>query len=294
WWLDRTHSQTNPSQIVVVLDADTLVEASFFKKIRARFFSGAMVVQARIKPIVTSNSPIARLAALSENTEQMVFERIRALLGWSARLRGTGMAFRRDVLETVAPKLRTLTEDAELTILLAAARIPIQFASDTYIFDPKPLDQQGVIRQRSRWLRGQAQVLWTHPKHIVQLITQGPRGWSLVASIAARPKSFFVPLQVALLMGMWSLPAYRFELSLPWVLLPLLGLLILTANVAALAYVIVMSPQWQATILSLLVSPLYFFMWVNSLAAALLSKEQWPRVRRPVVEQPIRKPSVAG
>lgn len=293
WWLERTRERPRRSQIVVVLDADTYVEASFFRRIRLRFESGAHVVQARINPVVISRSPIARLAALSENTEQMVFERIRGALGWSARLRGTGMAFRRDVLETVAPKLRTLTEDAELTILLAAARIPIQFASETFIFDPKPSDQHGAIRQRSRWLRGQGQVLWSHPKAMIQLFTQGPRGWSLVASIIVKPKSFFVPLQVAILMGLWSLPSHRFELALPWVLLPLLGLGILVSNILALAYVLLVSTDRRVTVFSLLISPLYLLMWLRSFATALVSKEQWPRVRRAIVERPSRKPTIA-
>ncbi len=294
WWMGRTRAQSKGPQIIVVLDADTRVEAGFFRRIRSRFHSGARVVQARIKPVVTSNSPIARLAALSENTEQMVFERIRGALGWSARLRGTGMAFRREVLETAVPKLRTMTEDAELTVLLAAARIPIQFASETFIFDPKPSGQHGAIRQRSRWLRGQAQVLWSHPREVIQLLSQGPRGWSLVAGIAAKPKSFFVPLQLAILMGLWSLPPHRFELALPWVLLPVLGGLILATNILALAYVVLVSPDRQASLLSLLISPVYIMMWLRSLTAALVSKERWPRARRPSAERPTRKPTIAA
>ena len=294
WWLERTREQSRRPQIVVVLDADTYVEPSFFERIRSRFHSGAAVVQACIKPVMTSNSPIARLAALSENTEQMVFERIRGALGWSARLRGTGMAFRRDVLELIAPKLRTVTEDAELTVLLAAARIPIHFASETFIFDPKPSNQPGAIRQRSRWLRGQAQVLWSHPKEIIQLLSQGPRGWSLVAGIAAKPKSFFVPLQLAILMGMWSLPPHRFELALPWVLLPVLGGVILATNILALAYVLLVSPDRQASLLSLLISPVYLMMWLRSLAMALLIQEQWPRTRPAAVERPTRETTIAG
>ena len=75
WWMNRTRAQSKRSQIVVVLDADTNVEVNFFRRIRERFHSGAEAVQARIKPVVISGSPIAGLAALSENTEQMVFER---------------------------------------------------------------------------------------------------------------------------------------------------------------------------------------------------------------------------
>ena len=294
WWLERTRERSRRSQIVVVLDADTYVEPNFLEKIRSRFHSRAKVVQARIKPVVTSGSPIALLAALSENTEQLVFERFRSVLGWSARLRGTGMAFRREVLETVAPKLRTLTEDAELTILLAAARIPIQFAPETFIFDPKPSDRHGAIRQRSRWLRGQVQVLWFHPKATIRLLFQGPRGWSLVAGIVAKPKSFFIPLQVATLLGLWSLPPHRFEVASPWVLLPLMGLVILATNMAALIYALLVSPKRQATVLSLFISPLYLLMWLISLAIALVTKEQWPRTRRSAVERPIRRTTIAG
>ena len=204
------------------------------------------------------------------------------------------MAFRREVLETIAPKLRTLTEDAELTILLAAARVPIQFAYETFIFDPKPSDQHGAIRQRSRWLRGQGQVMWSHPKAMIRLLFQGPRGWSLVAGIVAKPKSFFVPLQVGILLAFWSLTPHRFELTLPWVLLPLLALVILMTNVLSLLYVLLVSPNQQATVLSLLISPLYLLMWLRSLASAFVTKEQWPRSRRAAVERPTRETTIAG
>lgn len=294
WWLERTRAQSRQSQIVVVLDADTHADASFFTRIRRRFHSGATVVQARVKPVVTSSSPIALLAALSENTEQMVYERIRGALGWSARLRGTGMAFRRDVLETVAPKLRTLTEDTELTILLAAARIPIQFAPETFVLDPKPSDRHGAIRQRSRWLRGQGQVMWSHPQAMIRLLFQGPRGWSLVAGLVAKPKSFFVPLQVAILLGLWSLPPHSFELASPWILLPMLALVILLTNMLALLYALLVSPNRQATVLSLFISPFYLLMWLRSLATALVTKEQWPRTRRAMGERPTREPTIAG
>ena len=293
WWMERTRTLSKKSQIVVVLDADTRVDAAFFKKIRSRFRFGAKAAQARIRPVLASNSPIAQLAALSENTEQMVFEQIRDALGWSARLRGTGMAFRRDVLEAVAPMLRTVTEDAELTVLLAAARIPIQFVPETFIYDPKPSDQHGAIRQRSRWLRGQAQVLWYHPKELVKLLSQGPRAWSLLAGIVAKPKSFFVPLQIAILMGLWSLPLHRFEVSLPWILLPVLAGAILITNILAIAYVLFVGPERLASLSSLLLSPAYLLMWLRSLAMALVSKDRWPRARRSAVEQPTRKSTVA-
>ena len=136
--------------------------------------------------------------------------------------------------------------------------------------------------------------MWSLPKAMIRLLFQGPRGWCLVAGIVAKPKSFFVPLQVGILLAFWSLTPHRFELTLPWVLLPLLALVILMTNVLSLLYVLLVSPNRQATVLSLLISPLYLLMWLRSLASAFVAKEQWPRSRPAVVERPTRETTIAG
>ena len=99
---------------------------------------------------------------------------------------------------------------------------------------------------------------------------------------------------MAILLGLWSLPPHSFELALPWILLPMLALVILLTNMLALLYALLVSPNRQATVLSLFISPFYLLMWLRSLATALVTKEQWPRTRRAMGERPTREPTIAG
>jgi cellulose synthase/poly-beta-1,6-N-acetylglucosamine synthase-like glycosyltransferase len=204
------------------------------------------------------------------------------------------MAFRREVLERLAPKLRTIAEDAELSVLLAASGIRAEFALETFVLDPKPADRHGAARQRSRWLRGQLQVLRTHPGAILRLLLQGPPGWSLLAAIVAKPKSLFVPFAVALLFSLWSLGPSQDSYTFPWVITLLAALLILAVNGLAFAYSLVHSEDRRATARSLFAAPFYFLMWLRSLAMAVIAREQWPRSRPAAVERRGREAPIAG
>ena len=291
WWLKQTSVESSSEQVIVVLDADTRVAPGFFAVIRDRFARGAAVVQARIEPSIPAKTPIALLASLSEIVEQRVYDRLRSRLGWSIRLRGTGMAFRRSVLEEISGRLHTVIEDVELTVLLGAARVFISFVSETYVIDPKPEDETGAVHQRARWLKGQFHVLLSYPYELLRLLAQGPSGWSLVGSVLLKPKTLIFPIKIALFSCAW-LMATRMEGR--WLLLalvPLIGAVGLLLECAALLYGLGFVNDKLSTIYALVVAPVYLLLWLKSLILALASKETWLRSRNGPISQPMRETS---
>ena len=289
WWLKQTGGESSPEQTIVVLDADTRVAPDFFEVIRHRFARGAGVVQARIEPSTPAKTPIALLASLSEIVEQRVYDRLRSRLGWPIRLRGTGMAFRRSVLEEISDRLHTVIEDVELTVLLGAARVPISFISETYVIDPKPEDEVGAVHQRARWLKGQFHILLSYPNELLRLLAQGPSGWSLLGSVLLKPKTLIFSLKIALFSCAWLIAT---RMGVGWLLLALvslIGVVALLLEFAALLYGLRFVNDKLSTIYALAVAPIYLLLWLKSLLLALASKKTWLRSRKAPITQPMRE-----
>lgn len=284
WWLEETKGNAHPDEVVVVLDADSIVAPNFFESIRQRMLRGEKVIQTRVEPIVWSSSPVAHLAAFSETTEQRVNDAIRSRLGWPVRLRGTGMAFRREILERTCASLSTLVEDVELTLQLGAQGVPIHFASETYVADPKPNDRDGAVKQRARWIKGQWQVITTYSSEILNLIARGPAGWSLISSVLLKPKTLLILLK-AMMSAIAGLAAVTLG-GMIWIVLASLGLLSLLIDVGTLLYGVRFTPNRKEALRLLLIAPIYLTMWFRSLALSAVSGTVWHRVRPVSLEVP--------
>jgi cellulose synthase/poly-beta-1,6-N-acetylglucosamine synthase-like glycosyltransferase len=277
WWLERTREPKVANQAVVVLDADGQVAPGFFTCICKRLRDGSQVVQARIEPRLQSDAIVSRLAAYSEIVEQRVFDSLRARLGWPVRLRGTGMAFRRPVLEDICVSLHTLAEDLEMTLLLGARGVPITYAPETFVTDPKPENQAGAVRQRARWLKGQVQVFRDYPRQVLRLALRGAPGWSLLASLLLKPKTLLLPLATGLVAAAWF--AVVKWGGVGWLCLSSVGTIYLALEAAAFLYCLRFVPDRVETALALAASPVYFGMWLKSLALSLVSERTWLRTR---------------
>lgn len=288
WWLKRTHRGASPDQTVIVLDADSLIAPNFLECIQARLRDGDLVVQARLEPQLRSQSPVVRLAAYSEIVEHRVSDASRARLGWPVRLRGTGMAFRRWVLEEVADSLHTLVEDAELTLLLGAKGFPIAFAEETYVTDPKPDDDAGAVRQRARWLKGQFQVLFDYPGPILRLLARGVPGWSLLSSVLLKPKTLLIPLKAILVAAMWLANAAWGGFG--WAMLACLGTATLLFDASVYLIGLKYVPDRRATMKLLALSPLFFGLWLRSLALSMVTGNRWLRTRPRGIEEQAVEP----
>ncbi len=288
WWLEETKEDASPDEIIIILDADSRVAPNFFESIRKRMTRGEGVIQARVEPVVRTTSPVSRLAAYSETTEQRVNDAFRARLGWPVRLRGTGMAFRRGILEEVCSSLSTFVEDVEMTLQLGAQKIPIHFAHETYIADPKPNDGNGAARQRARWIKGQTQVVTTYFAEIMKLIARGPAGWSLLSSVLLKPKTLLLPLKALLTLGAW-LAAFIGSSGL-WLIPAWIGTLSLFMDAATFIYSLRYAADKREALWTLALAPIYMAMWLRSLTLSAMSGTVWHRVRpiNPVV--PIQEP----
>lgn len=281
WWLQTYREVWQSRQAVIVLDADSRLSPGSLIVFKAAIENGADAAQAFLAP--QSDSRSGRLSGWSEILMQRLDDEARHRCGWQVPLRGTGMAFRADMLAELAPKLHTMAEDLELDVLLAERRANVVFVSDAVVFDPKPQHSAGAARQRARWLRGQLQVLRDYWRAVVHsLQTGGLSAWFLLPLLFLRPKTLFIALRLSLVLaGIASELTFSAEGS--W-LRPLLfsagcaaaiGLL-LDFSYYLMAVLIVDDRRKYLT--DLLAAPRYFAMWLYSLGVMAV-RRGWLRAR---------------
>jgi cellulose synthase/poly-beta-1,6-N-acetylglucosamine synthase-like glycosyltransferase len=227
--------------------------------------------------VPASGSPAALLAAYSEWVAQGLDDRLRARLGWSAPLRGTGMALRVATLRQLAPRLRTRVEDVEMTLLIVGQGERIAFVADAVVWDPKPAVAAGVASQRARWLQGQREVWRAHWGLILRLLATGhPGNWWLLGTLLVKPRTAVVAAKLAACIVAAPIavrPRGRRLLAVTSGLLAL-DVAYYTAGLA------VVPPAWRGRVArALLHAPAYLAMWARALALSLASRERWLRAR---------------
>ena len=254
-------------RMLVVLDADSVIEPDFLALVRAEIKDGDQVMQCLVKPIGYEHSHISTLIALSELVEQSMFERIREKLGWPVRLRGTGMVIDPHILYSVAEELQTELEDIALTLLMAGKGIKVKRLETIWVGDPKPTEPASASRQRARWFRGQWNALWIYRKEIMKIGVQGLGGWSLLSSLFLKPRWLSLVLGLVL-----------FAISIPNVFwLGLFGVFLLFNFSLILAGILKM-PERKIFLKAIVFVPGFVFMWLKSIFLSF-QRLPWLRVR---------------
>lgn len=198
-WFASKISKQIEVDIVVVLDADTLVGENFSAKLKSAFEREVDVIQVFVHPITSSNSPLSLLASYSELLSQKVDDEARSRLGWSVPLRGTGMAFRKKIFEDVCRRIKTQVDDIELSLLLMERKIPVHYCSQIEILDPKANNMLGLAKQRGRWLKGQRHIWNTKRQDFWLFLGLGLPALSLMQSLIIKPKTALVVIKIMVL-----------------------------------------------------------------------------------------------
>ena len=141
--------------IALVLDADNIVESNFLLKINDAFAKGAKVVQAH-RVAKNLNTPFAILDAISEEVNNHIFRKGHRVLGLSAGLIGSGMAFEYNYFKQIMSQINAVGGfDKELELRILKDELIIEYLNDAYVFDEKIQRPSDFSNQRRRWLSAQ-------------------------------------------------------------------------------------------------------------------------------------------
>jgi cellulose synthase/poly-beta-1,6-N-acetylglucosamine synthase-like glycosyltransferase len=258
---------------LVILDADTFIEPDFIKQIKDNMNENDQVLQCFVSPCDYESTSISTLIALSEIVEQSIFDRIRARLGWSVRLRGTGMVISPLQLASVSDQVQTEVEDIALTLLFAEKYIHIKQLPSVAVHDPKPMETTAASRQRARWFRGQWSALWTYKGSILKIIGQGPKGWLLINSLFLKPRWLMMVIKIML-----AIACSRIT-----ILAAFLWLLVSSETILFLIGIFRLKER-RFFLKAIIHFPEFIFMWLKGIILSL-KQQPWLRVRETQIVQ---------
>lgn len=189
WALERV--LPGRADAVVVLDADCRLDRHALRAFDERLSVGDAVLQASYVAANPEDSSISYAVAVGNLLENNLFYAPKSRLGLAVLLRGTGMVFRRDVLEAHPWQAHSVTEDTEYTLELLRAGISVRFLSHTHVVSDFPAHAGQLRVQRQRWAAGN---LGFSKSQALRLMTEGivtrrgtlfDMGWTLL--VLSRP-----------------------------------------------------------------------------------------------------------
>ena len=163
--------------MVVVLDADNVIEDSFLDSINDAYQSGIKIIQThRISK--NRNTPSALLDACFEEINNSIFRKGHVQFGFSSALVGSGIAFEYDWFKENVGKVFTSGEDKEFEALLLKQNIYIEYLDNVVVYDEKTQKSDHFNNQRRRWLAAQYSALFHNIAHLPKAIFTHQRDYA--------------------------------------------------------------------------------------------------------------------
>jgi cellulose synthase/poly-beta-1,6-N-acetylglucosamine synthase-like glycosyltransferase len=162
WLLPQVRSSGYDYDAYVLLDADCLVSENFFDVLDQYLQSGSTAVQSYYTASNPYESPVSTLRYMALALMHLTRPRGQQALGLSCGLFGTGMAFRRDLLDNLDWNAFSLAEDAEYQMRLASLGIKVDFAQEAVTAGEMPGTFKGAGSQNKRWEKGRLQLFRRH------------------------------------------------------------------------------------------------------------------------------------
>ena len=192
--VDAIRARELPPDIVVVVDADTIVSGEFFEYIASAILNGADVVQAHYAA-APSETPMGRLRRLAFAIVHWSRPLGAARIGLPTTLKGNGMAFRWDVVRAGMPG-SGITEDAAATLDLAERGIVVRFEPNATVTGLMAEHFVEARTQDLRWEGGRFRLVGPALKLMFSKIRSGDLAAAAAAAEVASP-----PLTVVVVGG---------------------------------------------------------------------------------------------
>jgi 1,2-diacylglycerol 3-beta-glucosyltransferase len=169
--------------LVMVVDADTLVSDNVITACASRVSAGASVVQVDYQVRESDRSWRTRLLHIAFTAFHDVRSAGRERFGLSCGLRGNGMAFSRTALAQVPHRAFSIVEDLEYGIALGQAGIRVEYAHEAWVKGLMPADGKSSESQRARWEGGRTLIRKRYGAELVRSAIQTRS--KLLADLAA-------------------------------------------------------------------------------------------------------------
>lgn len=137
--------------IVLILDADNIVEQDYLQKVNESFEIAATKAIQTHRISKNRDTTAARMGAIFEEINNAIFRRGHINMGLSSALAGSGTAYDFNWFKNNVMKAKTAGEDKELEALLLRQEIFIDYFEDIYVYGEKKRTTTKLNQQRGRW-----------------------------------------------------------------------------------------------------------------------------------------------
>jgi cellulose synthase/poly-beta-1,6-N-acetylglucosamine synthase-like glycosyltransferase len=269
----------NPPQVVIVIDADCLVEKGTLERIAATAYATGRPTQAlNLLDPPPNPRPKDAVSALAFLVKNWVRPSGLHWLGMPGILTGTGMALPWSVLREASLASGNIVEDMQLSMDLAIAGHPALFCPGTKVLGQLPGQNSAAKTQRTRWEHGHLSTIKTQvPRLIRESLKQRRIDLFVIAmDLSVPPLSLLVMLWGALMAACVCL-GFVTHVWLPATIVAIQGGMV---GVAILAAWIKFGRQ-QLPARTLLSVPFYL-MWKIPLYVSYMLRPQtkWVRTER--------------
>ncbi|WP_328708088.1 glycosyltransferase family 2 protein [Streptomyces mesophilus] len=275
--------------LVLVTDADTHLHPDAVRHLVARIQRSPRYAAVAGSPRVTNRGGVlATMQMLEASSLIGLMRRTHALAGRVGTVAGVLGLFRRDAVLAVGgydPKMAT--EDIELTWRLLEAGHLTGFAPHALVGMQVPGTVRSIWAQRTRWARGQGEVLRTHARTVCR-----PRHWPLwpIALEALLSYLWVLTMLIATAWGVVHWATHPGDTKFRWMIAWGVGIAVVAVLQIAIAVAVErrLDPRLPYACLLLPLYPLAYWT-INALAAITAQTRgllHGPRERRVVWDLP--------
>ena len=137
--------------IVIVIDADNIVDQDFLSKVNEAFEAAATKAIQLHRISRNRDTAAARMGAIFEEINNAIFRRGHINFGISSALAGSGTAYDFNWFKTNVMKAKTAGEDKELEALLLRQGYFIDYFDNIYVYGEKKRTTAKMNEQHGRW-----------------------------------------------------------------------------------------------------------------------------------------------
>ncbi len=149
------HLETNPPDIVIIVDADCQVDAGTIDRLSRTCDYTARPVQSLYLMHAPAGAGLtARVAEFAWIVRNWIRPLGQRRLGLPCQLMGSGMAFPWQLIRNLGMANSNIVEDMKFGIDLALAGYPAVFCPDATVTSYFPSDKMATVTQRTRWEHG--------------------------------------------------------------------------------------------------------------------------------------------
>ncbi len=188
----NTGVEQSDSEVVVMVDADTLFEPETLRRLVRRFADPAVAAVSGNTKVGNRTGWLGRWQHIEYVIGFNLDRRMYDVLECTPTVPGAAGAFRRDVLAQVGGvPTDTLAEDTDLTLAIGRTGRRVVYAEDARAWTEAPASLSALWRQRYRWSFGTMQAVF---KHRGALVSRDPRD----RRIGRRALPYMLLFQIAL------------------------------------------------------------------------------------------------